>query len=153
MKKHDSAGSGSSITKRTEGTPPGVVLKQFTARDVISRGEGIEGRRRATATVATTFEQACRQRGLPLFVLLPRSPKFNGHVERANHTHTEEFHEVTPCSLPIAQLNQELQAWERIYNTGRPHQTSGYRTPPEFLAQGHPPSRGVTNLRDEYTDL
>jgi hypothetical protein len=35
-------------------------------------------------------------RGLRLFVLRPRSPKLNGHVERANRTHTEEFHEITP---------------------------------------------------------
>ena len=62
-------------------------------------------------------------------------PQLNGHVERANRTHTEEFHEVTACSLQIAQLNQELRDWERIYNTVRPHQAVGYRTPQEFLAQ------------------
>ncbi len=65
----------------------------------------------------------------------PRSPKLNGRVERANRTHTEEFYEVTPFSLPLAQLNRELLAWERIYNTVRPHQALGYLTPLEFLAQ------------------
>ena len=34
------------------------------------------------------FEQACLDRGIALFVLPPRSPKLNGHVERANGTHT-----------------------------------------------------------------
>jgi len=145
---------------------PGVVLKQFTARDVVSRWDVVEVRRRATSSAAAfldtlqqrlpfplralqvdvgsefaaAFEEACRQRRLPLFVLPPRSPKLNGHVERANPTHTEEFHEVTACSLQIAQLNQELQDWERTYNTVRPHQALGYRTPQQFLAQGHPPS-------------
>jgi transposase InsO family protein len=146
---------------------PGVGLKQFTARDVISRWDVIAVCRRTTSTAATAFldtlqqrlpfplralqvegggefaaafEEACRQRGLPLFVLPPRSPKLNGHVERANRTHTEEFYEVTPCSLQIAQLNRELQAWERTYNTVRPHQALGYRTPQQFLAQCHPPS-------------
>jgi len=146
---------------------PGLVLKQFTARDVISRWDVIEVRSRATSTAAAAFldtlqqrlpfplravqvdgggefaaafEEACRQRRLPLFVLPPRSPKLNGHVERANRTHTEEFYEVTPCSLQIAQLNQELQAWERTYNTVRPHQALGYRTPQEFLAQCQAPS-------------
>ena len=57
---------------------------------------------------------------------------------------------LPPGSLQIAQLNQELEAWERIYNTLRPPQALGYRTPQEFLAQGHPPPRGVTNLLDEY---
>jgi putative transposase len=131
---------------------PNVVLKQFTARDMVSRWDVIEVHRRATSTAATLFldtlqrrlpfplralqvdggsefaalfEQACQQRGLRLFVLPPRSPKLNGQVERANRTHTEEFYEVTPCSLPIPELNVELQAWERTYNTVRPHQALG----------------------------
>jgi putative transposase len=141
---------------------PGVVLKQFTARDVVSRWDVIEVHRRATSTAAAlfletlqrrlpfplralqvdggsefaaVFEEACQQRGVRLFVLPPRSPKLNGRVERANRTHTEEFYEITPCSLPIAQLNQELLDWERTYNTLRPHQALGYLTPHEFLAQ------------------
>ncbi len=36
---------------------------------------------------------------------------------------------------PLAQLNRQLLAWERIYNTVRPHQALGYLTPLEFLAQ------------------
>ena len=54
---------------------------------------------------------------------------------RAQRTHREEFYEVTECSLEIAALNQELQAWEQVYNTVRPHQALGYLTPHEFLAQ------------------
>jgi putative transposase len=147
---------------------PNVVLKQFTARDMVSRWDVIEVHRRATSTAATlfldtlqrrlpfplralqvdggsefaaVFEEACRQRGLRLFVLPPCSPKLNGHVERANRTHTEEFYEVTPCSLPIAQLNRELQAWEATYNTIRPHQALGYLTPQEFLARSSVPRK------------
>jgi transposase InsO family protein len=147
---------------------PGVVLKQFTARDMISRWHVLEVHRRATSTAATlfldalqrrlpfpwralqvdggsefaaVFEDACRQRGLRLFVLPPRSPQLNGQVERANRTHTEEFYEITPCSLPIAQLNRELQVWERTYNTVRPHQALGYLTPQQFLAQSSSPRK------------
>ena len=90
---------------------------------------------------AAQFEAACQARGLQLFVLPPRSPKLNGHVERANRTHTEEFYELTPCSLSIAQLNGQLQAWERTYNTVRPHQSLGYLTPQEFLAQAPSPRK------------
>jgi transposase InsO family protein len=141
---------------------PGVVVKQFTARDVVSRWDVVEAHRRATSLVAAgfldtlrarmpfrvravqvdggsefaaAFEQACRDRGLRLFVLPPRSPKLNGSVERAQRTHTEEFYEVTPCSLEMEELNRELQAWEQIYNTVRPHQALGYLTPHQFLAQ------------------
>ena len=141
---------------------PGVVLKHFTARDVLSRWDVLEAHTRATAATATAFldtlqqrmpfplralqvdggsefaadfERACQQRGLQLFLLPPRSPKLNGHVERAQRTHTEEFYELTACSLQIPTLNRELRAWEHVYNTVRPHQALGYLTPHEFLAQ------------------
>ena len=141
---------------------PGVVLKHFTARDVVSRWDVVEAHTRATATTAAGFlnalqtrmpfpikaiqvdggsefqagfEQACQQRDILLFTLPPRSPKLNGHVERAQRTHTEEFYEVVEFSLEVATLNQELQAWEHTYNTVRPHQALGYLTPQQFLRQ------------------
>lgn len=141
---------------------PGVVLKHFTARDVVSRWDVVEAHRRATSLTASgfldtllarmpfrvralqvdggsefaaAFEQACQKRGLHLFVLPPRSPKLNGSVERAQRTHTEEFYEITPCTWQIETLNRELRAWEHTYNTVRPHQALGYLTPQQFLAQ------------------
>ena len=150
---------------------PGMVLKHFTARDMVSRWDVVEVRTRTTANTATDFlgtlqarmpflvraiqvdggsefqagfEQACQERDLRLFVLPPRSPKLNGCVERAQRTHTEEFHEVNDFPLEIAALNQELRAWELTYNTVRPHQALGYLTPLAFwqrwLAQ-HPPDK------------
>ena len=41
----------------------------------------------------------------------------------------------TPFSLEIAALNRELLAWERTYNTVRPHQALGYLTPAQFLTR------------------
>ncbi|MBI2936288.1 MAG: transposase [Chloroflexi bacterium] len=154
---------------------PGVVLKQFTARDVVSRWDVVEAHTRATATTAASFldrlqqrmpfpvraiqvdggsefqaafETACQERGIRLFTLPPRSPKLNGCVERANRTHTEEFYaegsvcligEVVEFSLEVAALNRELVAWERVYNTIRPHQALGYLTPLQFLTQRQVP--------------
>jgi len=139
---------------------PGVVLKHFTARDMVSRWDVLEVHTRATARAAATFldaieartpfpvraiqvdggsefqaefEQACQDRGIRLFVLPPRSPKLNGHVERAQRTHTEEFYEVWDLDWTVGKLNRQLRAWERIYNTVRPHQSLGYRTPQQFL--------------------
>lgn len=139
---------------------PGVLLKQFTARDVISRWDVIEARSRATARTAmefietvqkrmpfqvravqvdggsefyAEFEEECQKRGIRLFVLPPKSPKLNGSVERAHRTHTEEFYEVYECSWTVPELNQELRQWERIYNCVRPHQALGYKTPLQFL--------------------
>jgi putative transposase len=139
---------------------PGVVLKHFTARDVISKWDVLEAHTRASSHTAAAFmdsligrmpfpvkviqvdggsefqdcfEQECQRRGIKLFVLPPRSPKLNGHVERAQRTHTEEFYEVTDTSFEIAELNQALLEWEIVYNTVRPHQSLGYLTPQEFL--------------------
>jgi transposase InsO family protein len=90
------------------------------------------------------FEEACQRRGIRLFVLPPRSPKLNGHVERANRTHTEEFYEVADLPWSVAELNQHALVWEQVYNTLRPHQALGYKTPKQFLEElpdlsGRPP--------------
>ena len=140
---------------------PGKIWKQFTARDVVSRWDTVELGRRATAAAAAEvldrlaermpfpvraisidngsefmaeFEAACRARGIRLFVLPPRSPKLHGAVERANRTHTEEFYEVTTAEPELEAFQIELRAWETVYNTIRPHQSLGYRTPAEYLA-------------------
>jgi len=141
---------------------PGIILKHFTARDVISRWDVLEAHTRATSNTASgfidvllkrmpfpikaiqvdggsefqdAFERECQKRGIELFVLPPRSPKLNGHVERAQRTHREEFYEVTNASFEIRELNQALLKWERVYNTFRPHQALGYLTPQQFLEQ------------------
>jgi len=145
----------------------GVVLKHFSARDMVSRWDVLEVHERATSLAAkhflnslinrmpfpiaalqvdggsefaAEFELACQQRGLPLFVLPPRSPKLNGQVERSHRTHHEEFYQVIPDGWNIAPLNSQLRRWEHIYNTVRPHQVLGYSTPLEFLNQhkSHP---------------
>jgi putative transposase len=148
---------------------PKIVRKHLTARDVISRWDVIAAFDRITSRAtsgfidsvrarmpfpirafqvdggsefAAEFERECQKRGIRLFVLPPRSPELNGHVERAQRTHTEEFYEVQHPSLDIPTLNRQLQAWEIVYNTIRPHQSLGQITPLQFL-QGRriPPSR------------
>ena len=143
---------------------PGVVLKHFTARDVVSRWDVLEAHTRATSRTASAFidvllqrmpfpvkaiqvdggsefqdafEAECQKRGIRLFVLPPRSPKLNGHVERAQRTHTEEFYELTDCNLDLVELNEALREWEHVYDTVRPHQSLGYLTPLQFLQRHH----------------
>jgi len=139
---------------------PGKVIKQFTSRDVVSRWDVLEACARATSAAAAQyldtlehrmpfpikaiqidggsefqddFEAECQRRKIKLFVLPPRSPKLNGHVERAQRTHTEEFYQVTDCGFEINELNRALLDWEKVYNTIRPHQALGYLTPKQFL--------------------
>jgi transposase InsO family protein len=147
---------------------PGTVIKHLTARDVVSRWDVLEAHSRATSFTAARFldaiearmpfavkaiqvdggsefqaqfEMECQRRSIRLFVLPPRSPKLNGHVERAQRTHTEEFYEVTDCSFELADLTTALREWERVYNTVRPHQSLGYLTPKEYLQCHHPTLR------------
>lgn len=157
---------------------PGVIIKHFTARDVVSRWDVLEVHSRATSAAATgfihsllarmpfpiraiqvdggsefqaAFEEECQRLGIKLFVLPPRSPKLNGHVERAHRTHTEEFYEVTDSSFELPELNQALLEWEKVYNTVRPHQSLGYLTPHRFLQRlMETKSKGacVTNVLD-----
>jgi len=140
----------------------GLVLKHFTARDVVCRYDVLEVHTQAKASTAAgfldavqarmpfpvraiqvdggseyqaEFETECQKRNLRLYVLPPRSPKLNGSVERAQRTHTEEFYEVYDGELAIGPLNAALQSWEYVYNHIRPHQALGYLTPSEYLAQ------------------
>jgi len=141
---------------------PGVIFKHFTAHDVISRWDVVSIHSRATAATAAhfldilesrmpfsvraiqvdggsefeaIFEEECHRRAIKLFVLPPRSPKLNGAVERAHRTHTEEFYEVTDSTFDLTEIRDDLLAWEKVYNTVRPHQALGYMTPLKFLEQ------------------
>lgn len=141
---------------------PGVLLKHFTAHDIVSRWNVLSVYSRATSTTAASFldvltermpfpvraiqvdgggeyaavfEEECQRRGIRLFILPPRSPKLNGGVERAHRTHTEEFYEVTDSTFELAELRKDLLEWERVYNTVRPHQSLRYLTPLKYLNQ------------------
>ena len=112
---------------------PRIVLKHFTARDMVSRWDMLEVHTRATSSLAAQFlhtmrcrfpfplkavqvdggsefmadfETACQKLGISLFVPPPRSPKLNGHVERAQRTHTEEFYELYDGELDIPTLKK-----------------------------------------------
>lgn len=143
---------------------PGVIFKHFAARDVISRWDVMEASSRATASSAacfvhsiikrmpfpvkaiqvdggsefqSIFEETCQKLDIRLFVLPPRSPKLNGHVEQSNRTHAEEFYEVTDCEFEMVPLNEALLQWETVYNTIRLHQALGYLTPHQYLMQNY----------------
>jgi putative transposase len=151
---------------------PGVVLKHFTARDFVSRWDVLEIATRATAATASRFldalqerspypvgaiqvdggsefqaefERECKRRGILLFVLPPRSPKLNGRVERAHRTHREEFYEVADLGWTVTAIRPQLLAWERIYNTVRPHQALGYKTPWQVVCETRQRRDGIVS--------
>ncbi len=144
---------------------PGVVLKQFTAVDVISRWSVALLAADATAASAAralaavqermpfpvaaiqvdggsefmnVFEDAVEAAGIRLFELPPRSPKLNGHAERANRTDREEFYDCTNAPATVGGLGKALRRFEALYNMTRPHQALGYLSPAQFLATHYP---------------
>lgn len=140
---------------------PGIVLKQFTTVDVVSRWSVPTIASNATALLASRaldellarcpfpiraiqidggsefmaeFEVACQRLGLLLFLLPPHSPKLNGCVERANRTYREEFYDCSTATPTVAGFKDDLRQWEHTYNHIRPHQALGLLTPAQFLA-------------------
>ncbi len=137
----------------------GTIRWQFTARDVICRWDRARAYNRPSSFAASLFleylerkfpfpiraiqidggsefkrhfEEACHKRQVRLFIIPVRSPKLQGHVERANRTHREEFYEVEHIGLTLEEHNKQLERWTDTYNTIRPHQSLAYKTPHEY---------------------
>ncbi|MFQ5987676.1 MAG: helix-turn-helix domain-containing protein [Dehalococcoidia bacterium] len=73
----------------------------------------------------------------------PNYPQGNGQVERSFRTDEEEFYQVEELPADLGGLEAALLAWNRVYETVRPHQALGYKTPDEFYHDwlGTHPSR------------
>lgn len=137
----------------------GTIRWQFSARDVICRWDRARAYQRPTSFSASLFleylerkfpfpiraiqidggsefkkhfEEACQMKNVRLFVIPARSPKLQGHVERANRTHREEFYEVETIGSTLEEHNRQLEHWTNTYNTIRPHQSLAYLTPQEY---------------------
>jgi len=141
---------------------PNEIRYQFSARDVVSRYDAIRAYKHQTSLKAAhflhylrkkfpypiraiqidggsefkdQFEVECQAKKIPLYVLPPKSPKLNGHVERSNRTHREEFYEVYDVDLNLEEHNKQLAKWEHIYNFIRPHESLDYLTPYQYYRQ------------------
>ena len=140
---------------------PGVVLKQFTTVDVVSRWSVPTIASNATARLASRalddliarapfpikalqvdggsefmaeFEQACADKMLPLYVLPPRSPKLNGAVERCNGAWRYEFYACIDLPLSIDKITPLVDAFQHLYNHHRPHGALAGKTPAQYLS-------------------
>lgn len=139
---------------------PGVELRQFSAIDVVTRLAITDVRTRATAHTArdhlallvdslpypvqaiqvdggsefmAEFEQACKDRGITLYILPPRSPKLNGCVERFNRTSREEFWAWYQGTTDLKSVRNAIHRWTSRYNAVRLHASLGHTTPLDFL--------------------
>jgi putative transposase len=140
---------------------PGRAVKHFTAYDPVAKWTVGLVAGRATARCATAlldkltaeapfpiagiqvdggsefraeFEQACASRNLTLFVLPPKRPQLNGHVERAQGSWRYEFYAAYDLPGRLDRLQPLVDAFAHRFNHDRPHQALGGRTPAEYLA-------------------
>jgi transposase InsO family protein len=68
------------------------------------------------------FEDECKKLEIPLIVLLPRRPDYNGGVERGNRIFREKFYNRNDIfANNIKELRPELEKALWKYNNYRPH--------------------------------
>lgn len=80
------------------------------------------------------FEEACEALAIPLIVLPPAKPKYNGGVERGNRIFREEFYEREDLLADsIDAFRCDLRKAVKKYNTYRPHAHLDGLTPMEYV--------------------
>lgn len=80
------------------------------------------------------FEDACESLGIPLIVLPPKKPTYNGGVERSNRIFREEVYaKIDFYADTITEIRVELAKEVEKYNTYRPHQGLNGLTPMEYI--------------------
>ena len=81
------------------------------------------------------FESACESLKIPLYVLPPRRPQYNGTVERSHSTVKCEFYYQYSGIEVLWKIRDKLQEFTHFYNTFRPHQNLNYMTPMQYCNQ------------------
>ena len=106
------------------------------------RGAGVDG----GSEFQAEFEDACQTLNLPLHVLPPKSPQFNGVVERANDRARVEFWNLYQGPLTVKDAGPALAEYQRFYNPVRPHYALDWMTPMESLLQNRPAESGQSHM-------
>lgn len=139
---------------------PGRAIKHFTAYDPVAKWTCGQVAGRATATTAArlldkliaeapfaiqgiqvdggsefkaTFEQACKDKGLVLYVLPPKRPQLNGAVERNQGAWRYDFYASFDLPHRLDKLQPLVDAFAYRFNHHRPHQALGDLTPAAYL--------------------
>jgi putative transposase len=98
------------------------------------------------------FETACEQMKIPLIVLPPAIPKYNGGVERGNRTFREEFYACRDLIADsIETMRFDLRKAVEKYNTFKPHHALKGKTPMEYRRRNQADSALVSKHLNLHT--
>jgi putative transposase len=117
------------FTTASAGCGANFLEKLLTAFPFKIKGIQVDG----GSEFMAEFEQACKDKGLTLFVLPPKRPDLNGAVERAQGSWRYEFYACHDLPHRLDRLNERIDAFAHLYNHYRPHGALGGRTPSEYL--------------------
>jgi len=81
------------------------------------------------------FEKLCQETNLPHYFTYPRQPKQNTYVERSHGSDKDEFYQFGNIWQNRERMNQEIEKWQNVWNTYRPHQALNYKTPLQYLKE------------------
>ena len=85
------------------------------------------------------FEEACAELGIPLIVLPPKKPEYNGGVERGNRIFREEFYNRSDLlEDSVRGIQSSLSKAVIKYNTYRPHRNLKGLTPMQYIIRSYP---------------
>jgi putative transposase len=79
------------------------------------------------------FAAFCLRRRIKHVFIPPASPYFNGRVERFNRSLNDECLALNVFDT-LSEAEKAIRDYLKFYNSERPHQTLGYRTPEDFRA-------------------
>jgi len=80
-----------------------------------------------------TFETACKQIDLRLFVLPPSSPKLNGHIESVNAMIVRELLNFKGVYDDLEKKRRNLKRFISDYHEVRSHKALGLETPNDWI--------------------
>jgi transposase InsO family protein len=107
------------------------ALREFGVPDEVLTDNGKQFTDRFGKGGEVLFDRICRDNGITHRLTQPRHPTTTGKVERFHGSLRRELTDdaVPFASLPAAQA--AIDAWVHDYNTVRPHQAIGMKTPAE----------------------
>lgn len=84
------------------------------------------------------FEEACAELSIPLIVLPPKKPEYNGGVERENRTFREEFYNRSDLlDDSVRGIQAALSKALIKYKTYRPHRNLKGLTPMQYIQDSY----------------